>query len=104
MATGLASSAQSPMGDPSDIAAELQSELGLTNEQMAQLTPVLGGSIRSMISLVMNNADKRMGVRQKLQMAKSLKKIKSDTNSQMNAILSPQQQQALQAYRDQRQG
>lgn len=36
---------------------------------------------------------KLMGMHQKPQMAKSLKKIKSDADSQMKAILTPQQQQ-----------
>ena len=83
---------------------DMQQPLKLTDEQMAQLAPVMGGSIRSIISLVLENSDKRMGVRQKLQMAKSMKKIKNETDAQMNAILSPEQQQALQSYREQKKG
>jgi hypothetical protein len=83
---------------------DMQQPLQLSDEQMAQLTPVMGGSIRSIISLVMENSDKRMGVRQKLQMAKSMKKIKNDTDAKMNAVLTPQQQQALLSYREQRKG
>jgi len=83
---------------------DMQQPLDLTDEQIAQLAPVMGGSIRSIISIAMENSDKRMGIRQKLQMAKSMKKIKNDTDAQMNAILSPQQQQALQSYREQEKG
>lgn len=83
---------------------DIQQPLKLTDEQMVQLAPVMGGSIRSIINLVMENSDKRMGVRQKLQMAKSMKKIKNDTDAKMNAILSPEQQQALQSYREQKKG
>lgn len=83
---------------------DMKQPLKLTDEQMMQLAPVMGGSIRSIVSLVMENSDKRMGVRQKLQMAKSMKKIKNDTDAKMNAILSPEQQQALQSYREQKKG
>ena len=83
---------------------DMQQPLKLTDEQMAQLAPVMGGSIRSIINLVMENSDKRMGIRQKLQMAKSMKKIKSETDSKMKAILTPEQQQALESYRQQKKG
>jgi len=83
---------------------DMQEPLKLTDEQVAQLAPVMGDSIRSIIGIVIENSDKRMGVRQKLQMAKSMKKIKKDTDAQMNAILTPEQQQALQVYREQNKG
>jgi len=83
---------------------DMQEPLKLADEQVAQLAPVMGDSIRSIIGIVMENSDKRMGVRQKLQMAKSMKKIKKDTDAQMNAILAPEQQQALQSYREQKNG
>lgn len=83
---------------------DMQQPLKLTDEQMGQLAPVMGGSIRSIINLVMENSDKRMGIRQKLQMAKSMKKIKNDADAQMNAILSPEQQQAFESYRQQKKG
>lgn len=83
---------------------DMQEPLKLTDEQVAQLAPVMGDSIRSIIGIVMENSDKRMGVRQKLQMAKSMKKIKKDTDAQMNTILTPEQQQVLQNYREQQKG
>ena len=83
---------------------DMQQPLELTDDQIAQLAPIMGDSIRSIVSLVMENSDKRMGVRQKLQMAKSMMKIKNDTDAQMNTILTPEQQQALQNYREQRKG
>ena len=83
---------------------DMQQPLELTDDQVAQLAPVMGDSIRSIVSLVMEHSDKRMGVRQKLQMAKSMKKIKNDTDAKMSAILTPQQQQALQNYREQQKG
>lgn len=83
---------------------DMQQPLNLTDDQMAQLAPVMGDSIRSIIGLVMENSDKRMGIRQKLQMAKSMKKIKNDTDAKMSAILTPEQQQALQSYREQQKG
>jgi hypothetical protein len=83
---------------------DMQQPLKLTDDQLSQLAPVMGDSIRSIISLVMENSDKRMGIRQKLQMAKSVKIIKNDTDAKMNAILTPEQQQALQSYREQKKG
>jgi Spy/CpxP family protein refolding chaperone len=83
---------------------DMQQPLQLSDDQMAQLVPIVGGSIRSVISLVMDAAGKRMGIRQKLQLARSMKKIKVDTDAKMSAVLTPQQQQQLQAYRQQRSG
>lgn len=52
----------------------------------------------------MENPDKRMKVHDKLQMANSMKRIKNETDTQMNAILSPEHQQALQSYRQKKKG
>jgi Spy/CpxP family protein refolding chaperone len=96
---------QEPLKLTDEQVAQLAPVMGkLTDEQVAQLAPVMGDSIRSIIGIVMENSDKRMGVRQKLQMAKSMKKIKKDTDAQMNTILTPEQQQVLQNYREQQKG
>ncbi len=80
---------------------DLQQPLALSDEQLTQMAPVMGTSIRSIFQLVMDAAGKRMGVPQKLKMARSMKKIKADTDAQLATILTPQQQQQMQAMREQ---
>ena len=81
---------------------DMQQPLGLSDEQLAQMAPVMGTSIRSVFQLVMDSAGKRMGMPQKLKMARSMKKIKADTDAQLATILTPQQQQQMQAMREQK--
>ena len=73
-----------------------------SDEQIDELAPILGNSMLATIRLVFENADKKLNVRQKLKLARSLKKIQSDLKAGMSKVLTSEQQQALKAYREQR--
>ena len=53
--------------------------------------PVMGKSLRDFIGTVFEYGDKKMNTRTKLRLANSLKRIKSEQDSQMKKILSEEQ-------------
>jgi len=81
---------------------DMQHPLNLTDEQIDQLAPILGNSMIGIVRIVFENADKKLNIRQKLRVARSLKKIQSDLKAGFGKVLTKEQQQALQKYREQR--
>jgi len=79
-----------------------QPPLNLTDEQIDELSPILGTSMLGVIRVVFENADKKLNIRQKLKVARSLKKIQSDLKAGFQKVLTKEQQQAWQNYREQR--
>ena len=90
----------------SDVAAirlmDMQNELGLSDEQVEQLAPIVGSGMHDMISLLMENVDKRLSVPRKVRIGRSAKKIQGDMEKQIMPLLNPQQQQAYQASQEAR--
>jgi len=70
---------------------DLQSQLQLTEEQITQLTPIMGTALVDVVRLLWKDAGERMGVRRKLQLANDVKKIQSTAKSGYSTILSPEQ-------------
>ncbi len=81
---------------------DMQHPLNLTDEQIDELAPILGTSMLKVIRVAFENADKRLNLRQKLKVARSLKKIQSDLKAGFQKVLTKEQQQAWQKYREQR--
>ena len=79
---------------------DMQADLQLTDEQVVQLAPIIGNGMHGMISLLMDNVDKRLSVPRKIKIGKSAKKIQSDMDKQIMPLLNEQQQQAYQAKKD----
>ena len=81
---------------------DMQHPLNLTDEQIDELAPILGTSMLGVIRVVFENADKKLNIRQKLRVARSLKKIQSDLKAGFQKVLTKEQQQAWQKYREER--
>jgi hypothetical protein len=79
---------------------DMRYELDLSDEQAAALKPVMGTGIRGLVGVIFEYADRRMGPRIKLQMANKLKSISAETKAGMNEILTPEQQQKYEAWKE----
>ena len=88
------------MGDPetrAKVQAKLQklsSELNLTEDQKAQLKPVLQGEVKQLKSI---HDDSSLSPDQK---SAKMKEIHQGAKSQINSILTPEQQQKLAAMKE----
>ncbi len=82
---------------------DIQSKTSLTNEQVSQLAPVLADSKYKIIKIVWENAGKRLRVTQKIGIAKKLKSIQRDARAEIEKILTPEQLQAWDKYKEEQQ-
>jgi hypothetical protein len=81
---------------------DLQPVLDLTDEQMSQLNPVLGEGMLGLVKVVFEYGDKKMNKRTKIKMGKKLKKVQSKTDSGVKEILTPEQYEKYQAYKEEK--
>ncbi len=79
---------------------DLQPVLDLSDEQITQLNPVLGEGMLGMVKVVFEYGDKKMNKRTKIKMGKKLKKIQSKTDSGVKEILTPEQYEKYQEYKE----
>ena len=79
---------------------DMQPKLTLSDEQVEKLAPVLGKSMREIVRIVFDNAGTRLGLRKKIKIGKSLKKLQRDTRTAVEGILTPEQLKAFDAYRE----
>ncbi len=89
------------IGDIAEIKLlDLKPVLELTDDQITQLRPVLTKSIRGVLSTIWEYVDKRMGMRNKAKIGKTLKKIQSEAQEATQKILSPEQLKTLEEYKE----
>ena len=89
------------IGDIAEIKLlDLKPILELTDDQITQLKPVLTKSIKGVLSTIWEYVDKRMGMRNKAKIGKTLKKIQSETKEATEKILSPNQIKAWEEYKE----
>jgi hypothetical protein len=79
---------------------DLQPVLDLSDEQITQLNPVLGEGMLGIVKVVFEYGDKKMNKRTKIKMGKKLKKIQSKTDSGVKEILTPEQYEKYQEYKE----
>ena len=79
---------------------DLQPVLELSDEQVEELEPVMGSAMRSMLSIILENADKKLRMPKKIKLGKKLKKIQSDMNTGMKEILTEEQWAQYEAYKE----
>ena len=79
---------------------DLQPVLDLSDEQMSQLNPVLGEGMLGLVKVVFEYGDKKMNKRTKIKMGKKLKKIQSKTDTGVKEILTPEQYEKYQEYKE----
>ena len=87
-----------------DIAAirimDLQPALDLTDDQAAELEPIIGTGLQGILSLVFENADKRLTVPRKVSLGRSMKKIQSDMEKGIAGVLNEEQMAKYQAMKE----
>jgi hypothetical protein len=81
---------------------DLQPVLDLSEEQITQLNPVLGEGMLGLVKTVFEYGDKKMNKRTKIKMGKKLKKIQSKTDSGVKEILTPEQYEKYQEYKEEK--
>jgi hypothetical protein len=83
---------------------DIQPKCTLSDEQVAQLAPIMGKGMLDMVRLLFENADKRLTAPKKVKLAKAVKSIQSDMDKQINAVLTEEQQKAYAAYKEAQKG
>lgn len=79
---------------------EAQQIVDLTDNQIAQLTPIVGGSTMKTVQVLFDNAGGRLTLPKKVGIAKKLKKIEKEKRSKMEAILTPSQLATYDKYQE----
>jgi len=83
---------------------DIQPKCTLTDEQVAQLAPIMGKGMFDMVRLLFENADKKLTAPKKIKLGKAVKSIQSDMDKQINAVLTEEQQKAYAAYKEAQKG
>ena len=79
---------------------DLQSKTTISNEQVTQLAPIIGDSMYKIIKIAWENYGKRLRPPQKIRIARQLKTIQRDTRAGIEKILTPEQLQAWDKYKE----
>lgn len=82
---------------------DIQPKIGFSDEQLDKLVPVMAESMRGFMKIAWEHAGKRMRLRQKIKVAKSLKKIQSNAQQQVQQILTGEQVQKWEELKKQQQ-
>lgn len=80
---------------------DFQPHVGFSDEQLQKLLPVLADSMEGIIKIAWENAGKHLRIRQKIKVARELKRIQSHAEQEVQKILSPDQFKKWQAYKEQ---
>jgi hypothetical protein len=79
---------------------DIQPKCSLTDEQVEELAPIMGAGMLSMVRILFENADQKMTMPKKVKLGKAVKKIQSNMDKQINAVLTEDQQKAYAAYKE----
>ena len=82
---------------------DIQPKIGFSDEQLEKMVPVMAESMRSFMKIAWENAGKHLRLRKKIKVAKSLKKIQSNSQQQVQQILTGEQYQKWEELKEQQQ-
>lgn len=82
---------------------DIQPKIGFSDEQLEKLVPVMGESMRGFMKIAWEHTGKRLRLRQKIKVAKSLKKIQSNAQQQVQLILTDEQSKKWEELKKQQQ-
>ena len=82
---------------------DIQPKIGFSDEQLEKMVPVMAESMRGFMKIAWEHAGKRLRLRQKIKVAKSLKKIQSNSQQQIQQILTGEQYQQWEQLKEQQQ-
>jgi len=80
---------------------DAQPKTTITDNQIAELAPVLGDTFYSIMQIAWENAGKKLRPGQKVGIARKLKSIQGNLQKGLEQILTPEQQQAWEAHKAQ---
>ena len=78
---------------------DAQPKTSITDDQIAELAPVLGNSFYGILQIAFENAGKNLRLRQKIGLAKNLKSIQSNAQKELQRVLTPEQLEAWEAHK-----
>jgi hypothetical protein len=78
---------------------DAQPKTSITDDQIAELAPVLGNSFYGILQIAFENAGKDLRLRQKIALAKKLKSIQSTAQKELQRVLTPEQLEAWEAHK-----
>ena len=79
---------------------DFQPEVGLTDNQVTDLVPVLGKSLLSTMAVLIDNAGERLSVPKKLGIKNKLQDIDKEKRAGMEKIMTPDQMKMYDAYKE----
>lgn len=79
---------------------DIKPKTNISDEQILQLAPIIGGGMYKIVKIAWENAGKRLRVPQKIRLAKQLKRIQADTRAGIEKVLTPEQLQAWDKYKE----
>ena len=79
---------------------DIQPQIGLTDKQVTDLTPVVAKSMMQTVQLLFENAGTRLSLPKKVSIKNSMKKIEKEKRAGMENILTPAQLSAYDAYKE----
>jgi hypothetical protein len=82
---------------------DIQPKIGFSDDQLQKLVPVMAESMRGFIKIAWENAGKHLRLRQKIKIAKELKRIQSKSQQQVQQILTGEQYQKWEELKKQAQ-
>lgn len=82
---------------------DIQPHVKFSDAQMKKMVPVMAQTMRSFIKIAWKYAGERLRFFEKIRIAKDLKEIQSKAQNQIQAILTPDQYKAWEAYKQQMQ-
>ncbi len=79
---------------------DIQKEVGLTDQQLVSLVPIVGKGLKKTVQLLFENAGERLSLPKKIKIKNSLKKIEKERRAGMETILSPDQMEMYDAFKE----
>lgn len=79
---------------------DIQQEVGLTDQQIVSLTPIVGKGLKKTVQLLFENASEKLSLPKKVKIKNNLKKIEKERRAGMETILSPDQMKIYDAFKE----
>jgi hypothetical protein len=79
---------------------DIQKEVGLTDQQLVSLIPIVGKGLKKTVQLLFENAGERLSLPKKVKIKNNLKKIEKERRAGMETILSPDQMKMYDAFKE----
>ena len=79
---------------------DVQTDVGLSDDQLVSLIPIVSKGIKSTVQLLFENAGGRLSVPKKIKLSKNVKKIEKERRAGMETVLTPDQMVLYDAFKE----